>query len=542
MTGFSGSYPIGYGSLKAQKRLHERIPNALALGLVVLLAACAPVPQIERGPESHAIPIGDSAFLDREVQSELSGQPGVSGVRLVQQNPLALAYRLQTARVAERSLDAQYYIWHDDFTGRLLASELGRAADRGVRVRVLVDDLDLRERHKFLAAVDRHPNLEVRVFNPFYSSPGSTLGLVGELLHRGGRLNHRMHNKAWIADNRVAIVGGRNVGDEYFGASEQVNFSDTGLVMGGPVVAQVSREFDEYWNSDVVVPVHALLPSSEQPAETGVESREAFSSLEAPRESTYAAALNDPDKLAEFLARRPPPLKVSNALVVADAPSKVESKEPGVTASRVLDAVLKVMNEAKSEILIVSPYFVPGESGASSLAAAEQRGVRVAVLTNSLAATDVLGVHAGYAGYRKVLLHNGVELFELKHNAGDEIGRKRISWKGSSRASLHTKAVVVDDRWVFVGSMNFDQRSAHINTEMGVLVESPELAAQLHAQFDLHAKPEMSYAVTLDEHNGLVWHDRVDGREREHHTDPDTTTGRRFMASFLRVLPLESQL
>jgi putative cardiolipin synthase len=411
----------------------------------------------------------------------------------------------------------------------------------GVRVRLLLDDLDVRERHEFLALADSHPGIEVRVFNPFYSSGGVT-GLLGELVQRGRRLNHRMHNKAWIADNRVAIIGGRNIGDEYFGASESANFSDTGLVMGGPVVAQVSREFDAYWNSAEAVPIQALVAPAQRRDESPAATQETLERLRSRGEGTFAAALERPEDLAAYLARRPPPLKVLDAVVVADDPLKMHSGERGTQASRVLEAVSKFMADASHEILIVSPYFVPGEEGVSGLGAAEKRGVRVAVLTNSLAATDVVGVHAGYSRYREELLREGAEIFEMKHSAGDETGRKRISWKGSSQASLHTKAIIVDDRWVFVGSMNLDPRSVNINTELGVLIESPELAAQLHAQFDQNAAPEMSYEVTLDTRGALEWRDRVDGRERIHHRDPDAGAARRIMSTLLSLLPLESQL
>jgi len=516
------------------------LARGLLAGLVVVFAGCTAAPRIERGPASHAIPIGDSAFLDREVQRDLSDQPGVSGVRLVRQNPLAFVYRLETARKAERSLDVQYYIWHHDFTGKLLASELVQAADRGVRVRMLLDDLDVDDRRELLAAADLHPNLEVRVFNPFYGGSGA-IDRLGELLQRGFRLNHRMHNKAWIADNRVAIIGGRNIGDEYFGASEHANFSDTGLVLGGPVVAQVSSEFDEYWNSSVAVPVAALLHEKPRPEDLVRLRASATRYRKEAGQAPFSVALRDPARSAEWLARRPPALKVSEIRVVADDPEKMDAPTDG-NASRVLDAVSEIMAGAKREILIISPYFVPGDSGVEGLAVAARQGVRVAVLTNSLAATDVVAVHAGYAGYRKELLRSGVSLYEMKRTAGDAAVRRRISWAGSSQASLHTKAVIVDDRWVFIGSMNLDPRSVDINTEMGVVVESPELAAQLHAQFDQNTAPDMSYAVSLGATGGLVWRDRVDGREREQTTEPDAGTGRRFVASFLRLLPLESQL
>ena len=519
----------------------ESCAGWLLFAVLSLLAGCASAPQPQPAPPSHALPPAESTLLDRAVLKELGDSPGVSGVRLVQQNPLAFAYRLDTARKAERSLDVQYYIWHDDFTGGMLAMELIRAAQRGVRVRVLLDDLDVHDKRAFLAVADQHPNLEVRVFNPILSDSGA-LGMIGELVQRGGRLNHRMHNKAWIADNRVAIIGGRNIGDEYFGAAQGANFSDTGLVMAGPVVEEVSRQFDAYWNSAAAVPVAALAGATASPADLDSLMRNSPDYVQRADAAPFAAALSDERHLAEMLARRAPPVAVRDIRVLADDPAKVGSRERGVRASRVLAGVAQVMDKASSELLIISPYFVPGDSGVDGLTALVQRGVRVAVLTNSLAATDVVGVHAGYSQYRRDLLRGGVELYEMKRSVGDETGRRRISWTGSSQASLHTKAVVVDDRWVFVGSMNLDPRSVNINTEMGVLVESPELAAQLREQFRQSTSPDMSHSLVLDDRHGLAWRDRVDGRERTLHGEPGSTVGRRLTAFLMRLLPLESQL
>jgi putative cardiolipin synthase len=524
-----------------ESHLREWLARCLLLGLLPLLGSCASAPRLDAATPSHAIPPADVTRLDQMVRKELGDEPGVSGLRLVQQNPMAFAYRADTADAAERSLDVQYYIWHRDFTGNVLATELIRAAERGVRVRVLFDDMNARDRHDAFVVADQHPNIEVRIFNPFLSRYGA-LGQMGELVLRGTRLNHRMHNKAWIADNRVAIVGGRNIGDEYFGASEHSNFSDTDLVLVGAVVEQVSSEFDAYWNNPASVPVAAFTGRKPPPEALQKLVQGSLQYEQQAGETPYLATLRDPQKRAELLARRPPPLKVREIRVLADASAKVGTKEKGLRASQVLDGVMQVMRQATREMLIVSPYFVPGKRGANWLAATAQRGLRVAVLTNSLAATDVAAVHVGYARYRRDLLRGGVELYEMKRKAGDDLGRKRISLQGSSQASLHTKAMVIDARWTFVGSMNLDPRSANLNTEMSVLVDSPELAEQLRAQFEQNASPDMSCHTVLDEDRDLVWHDRVDGKERSLEKEPDASAGRRLLSALLRVLPLESQL
>jgi putative cardiolipin synthase len=351
-----------------------------------------------------------------------------------------------------------------------------------------------------------------------------------------------MHNKAWIADNRVAIVGGRNIGDEYFGASAQSNFRDTDLVLVGPAVQDVSREFDEYWNSVDAVPIARF--ESHQPTEADL-ARLVSAASEYRRdadESPYVATLRDPEQRTAMLARAPPPVRVRDIRVLADDPTKIGTAEEGRRASRVLQGLEEVMDPATREILIVSPYFVPGRNGTEDLVEAVRKGLDVEVLTNSLAATDVAAVHVGYARYRRDLLRGGVQLYEMKRKTGDEVGQKHLSVTGSSRASLHTKAMVIDGRWAFVGSMNLDPRSANLNTEMGVLVDSPELAAQLREQFAHNTSPELSYRVVLEEDEGLVWYDQVRGVNRRLEREPDASAGRRLSVTLMRVLPIESQL
>jgi putative cardiolipin synthase len=511
------------------------------LALLPLLAHCASAPRLEGVQPSHAVPASDSTRLDRAVLGELGADPSLSGIRLIEQNALAFAYRAVSAAAAERTLDVQYYIWHDDLTGKLLAADLMRAAERGVRVRVLVDDLDARAKHDLFMVADQHPQIEVRIFNPFYNRYGA-IGKISEFMLRGSRLNHRMHNKAWIADNRIAIVGGRNIGDEYFGASQHSNFADLDVAVTGPIVADVSREFDEYWNSEDAVPVSRFDSHKPKPGELEALVQAAKDYRESASETPYIAALRDVRKRADLVANAPPPLKVRDIQLLVDEPTKVGTKKTGRAASRVLGGLASTISGATSETLIISPYFIPGSQGTRSLVEDVQRGMRIAVLTNSLAATDVAAVHAGYARYRRDLLRGGVEIFEMKRKAGSEEGRKRLSVTGSSGASLHTKAMVIDRRWAFIGSMNLDPRSANLNTEMGVLVDSPELAEQLRQQFELNTSPELSYRVVVEEGAGLVWYDRVNGKDRRTEDEPDASIGRRLEVTLMRAVPIESQL
>jgi putative cardiolipin synthase len=514
--------------------------------LLLLLALpwlmhCATAPSLDGVEPSYALPPPANGALETALMRDLEHDPGKSGVRLVEQNALAFAYRAATAVAATRSIDVQYYIWHDDLTGRLLAAELMRAAERGVRVRVLVDDIDARAKHDLFLVADQHPNLEVRIFNPFYSRSG-TAGLATEWLTRADRLNRRMHNKAWIVDSRIAIVGGRNIGDEYFGASEHSNFSDLDVVLVGPVVDDMNRAFDDYWNNVNAVPV-ARLDGSKPPPDALPKLIESAREYPAQAsEEPYIAALRDERKRAELLANRPPPLRVDAVTLLVDDPTKVGAETTGREASNVLGGLADVMSSATGELLVVSPYFVPRAEGARRLIAQVQRGVRVAVATNSLAATDVAAVHTGYARQRRELLQGGVELYEMKRKAGSEEGRSQISVTGSSGASLHTKAMIIDRRWVFIGSMNLDPRSAFLNTEMGVLVDSPELAAQVRELFERTTSPELSYRVVVEDGEGLVWYDRVKGQDRRLEREPDASAGRRLAVTLLRLLPIDSLL
>ncbi len=536
-----------HGLMAPVGRKRSPLKPVQLLARLILLAAlpwlthCASAPSLDGVEPSYALPPTESNRLEAAVLDGLQDAPNANDVRLVDQNALAFGYRAATAAAAERSLDVQYYIWNDDLTGRLLAAELMRAAERGVRVRVLVDDIDARAKHEVFLVADLHPNIEVRIFNPFYSREG-TVPWLTEWTLRANRLNRRMHNKAWIADNRIAIVGGRNVGDEYFGASPHSNFSDLDILLSGPVVTEVSAAFDEYWNSPNAVPVSRFEGRKPKPEQLEKLIAAARDYTAEASDSPYVEALRDPEKRAELLAKRPPPLRVPEIHLLVDDPAKIGSEANGAGVSNVLAGLEAAMSSANHELLIFSPYFVPRREGRRGLVKQAQRGVHVAVLTNSLAATDVAAVHTGYARERRELLAGGVELFEMKRRAGSEDGHAQISLTGSKRASLHTKAMIIDERWVFIGSMNLDPRSAFLNTEMGVLIESEALASQLRSQFERATAPDLSYRVVLEPHEGLVWYDQVNGKERRLEREPDASVGRRLGVTLLRVLPLDSQL
>lgn len=511
--------------------------RAIFIPLMLMLAACAPAIRDPDRALDFALTASVDGGIAERVAPALAAHPGATGVRLLRSNLDAFALRALSAQAASRSLDLQYYIWHDDLTGRLIAGELVRAADRGVRVRVLIDDMDVRSKDAVLQTLDAHPNIEVRLFNPFASASGTARTLV-EILWRGSRLNHRMHNKAWIADGHLAIVGGRNIGDEYFGASEETNFSDLDLALIGSAVTDVTAAFDSYWNSEISVRVTELgrtqaLPDGLDALRTALNAHRRDASS-----SPYIQRLQNSDDLDAILEARNQIIWSSDVKVLADPPEKADRLARGKPTTT-LAALIARFASAQHTLRIMSPYFVPGRKGTELLTTRRTAGVTVEVVTNSLGATDVAAVHGGYSKYRKALLRGGVVLHELKRRGHAVVP---IGVSGSSGASLHTKAAVIDDEYVFVGSFNLDPRSAWLNSEMGVMVRSPELAQALDAIVDDHAAPAMSYHVTLNERGQLRWTHQRDGLEETLKREPDASFSRRVLAILARILPLQRQL
>jgi putative cardiolipin synthase len=484
------------------------------------------------GEPSRMLPLQvDQSEIDRELAPMLAAHPGESGVLMLSDGLDAFAARAIAARRAGRSLDLQYYIWHDDLTGHLLAREVYFAAERGVRVRLLLDDMNAEGLDPKLMALDAHPNIELRLYNPFRNRAG--IARLFEMVQRIFSVNHRMHNKAWIADGRVAVVGGRNIGEEYFGADPDVNFRDLDLFLFGPVVEDAGAIFDDYWNSAAAVPIAALNESSidELRAIISRYTDEAMAATALP----YLARVERSRTVQDYHARGLTPRWTSRVAVVADPPLKGREDE---RSGWLIHHLVAVLEGAREEALLISPYFVPGEAGSAALEHLVARGARVAIATNSLAANDVPAVHSGYARYRERLLRAGVRLHELKARVQVETAGAF----GSSGASLHTKAFVVDGARGFVGSFNLDPRSVDLNTEMGVLFDDPVIAAGLREEFAKLARPESSYDVELGEEGDLRWIDRSADPPLLLDREPDTTWTRRLVVRLIGLLPIESQL
>ncbi|KQT70037.1 MULTISPECIES: phospholipase D family protein [unclassified Aureimonas] len=508
---------------------------ALAFVVAAVLAAYAFGRFAERaaGPPSHAQShAGGTTEIDAKIAALSADHETESGLAAVSSNLDAFAARALSARAAGRSLDILYYVWQDDLTGHFLLRELIDAAGRGVRVRLLLDDLGAKGYDEALVTLDAHPSIEVRMFNPTRARENALRRGI-EMALRAFSVNRRMHNKAWIADGRVAVVGGRNIGDEYFDAAESSNFRDLDLIVTGPVLGETEAMFDAYWNSGLALPVAALssrkaLPLAE--LKVALDARLADEALrpyaERIRERVSVFTLLDEDKLHW----------TTTARLVADPPEKAAGNSDGNT---MMQRIVPKLLSAKERLEIISPYFVPGAEGTAAFVDLSARGVEVSVLTNSLAATDVAAVHGGYAPYRKDLLGGGVNLFELRP-FGE--GPQTLSFRGSSQASLHTKAFTVDDRLGFVGSLNFDPRSASLNTEMGILFEVPELVGVVRDLFRQETRPTDSYRVTLDAAGDLRWTSEEGGVSVVHTREPEASLARRILARVVSWLPLESQL
>jgi putative cardiolipin synthase len=479
------------------------------------------------------------------VQAQIDRHPGKSGFRLLTSSTDALMSRVWLIDHARHSIDLQSFIFENDATGRLVAQRLLAAADRGVRVRLLLDDIALKNEDRLLGALGAHPRIEVRVFNPFRTRDPSTPSKLVQFLFEGRRLNRRMHNKSMIVDGFVAVLGGRNIGDPYFDAGGDNNFRDLDVIAIGPVVAQGARAFDDYWNSDVAYPLDAYRTARDARADLSALRPELSGAVRAFEQSDYAQAVLE-ELPQGATGDRPGRWLWGDATLLVDQPQKVETDhdEP---ALRIGPKVKQAIDGAQTELLLISPYIVPSAGGARYLTALASRGVSVRVLTNSLASTDEPAAQAGYAHRRRALLEGGVQLYELRPAPGE---RQLPTAAGrSTGVSLHAKAIVVDRRIVFVGSMNLDPRSKLLNTEMGVLVDCPALAEQVARFFEQAADPRSAFHLELASSGCpsagarcLTWSWDDHGTARSSHGDPGVDAARELEFVLARLLPIEGQL
>jgi len=506
-------------------RRWRRALASLALAGALALSGCASLPPLDGRAASTALAPDPGSTIGQAVAPLAAAHPGLSGVHVLLDGRDAFAARVMMADAAQRSLDVQYYIWRDDTTGRLLFDALARAAARGVRVRLLLDDNNSVGLDAQLARLDALPNLEVRLFNPYAMRQLRLLGLAGDF----ARLNRRMHNKSFTADGQATIVGGRNVGDEYFDATGEVLFADLDILAVGAVVPDVARDFDRYWNSDSAYPVASLVTSAPAPdpvVPAPLPDRAASAYLDAMRASAFV----------QQLTQRTLPFDWAPVLLVSDDPGKVLDRWTPETGLAYRLPTLFGTPDRQADL--VSPYFVPGPVWSARFGVLARSGVTLRILTNSLEATDVAAVHAGYAKWRRPLLESGVTLLELKRTWPRQTQPRRGVASGSSSSSLHAKTIEVDRQRIFVGSFNFDYRSADLNTEMGFVIDSPALASRM-ADVLTEDVPALSYEVKLAPDGTLYWMEQTAAGPVRHDVEPGTTWWRRLSVRLLSLLPID---
>jgi putative cardiolipin synthase len=523
------------------KPLPARIRLLAAFLTMAILGVhgCGSLPENNRRMHSVAISGSEGTALGLAVGKKTAAHPGKSGFVALQSGLDAFVARAVLAHVAERTLDVQYYLYHSDLVGRLLTYKLLEAADRGVRVRLLLDDMDMGGREANLAALDAHPNIQIRLFNPFNRGASRS----PQFLTRFGDVTRRMHNKSFTADNQATIVGGRNIGNEYFEADPDLAFGDLDVLAIGPVVKEVSGAFDKYWNNELAYPV-SLLVEEGAPYVSVDDARdylEAF--FQEQRDGDYLTALGGSD-LAKKLEVKGVNYSFGVAEALYDEPEKL-AQAPEARETHLAPRLAPYIDGLTDEFIIFSAYFVPGREGVKFLRGLRERGIRVRILTNSLASTDVAIVHAGYGKYRLDLLRAGVELYEVNQRILKDKTVKSRGLAGSSKASLHAKAFIFDREELFIGSLNLDPRSTHQNTEIGIAFNSPEMAGEMARGFD-EKIDEVAFRLELhtlnDGRETIRWIDASQGEERTFKTDPYTSFWKRFWVVLAGALPIESQL
>ena len=498
------------------------------------MAGCASIDWDYPKSESTAFDETADTALGISLADIDGNPPGTAGFHPLSDGVDALAARLVLAERAERSIDVQYYLIKDDLAGLAFMHSLLRAADRGVRVRLLLDDIFTSGHDAGLAALDSHPNFEIRIFNPFNRGvAGRTLGAATSF----ARINRRMHNKSFTVDNQITVIGGRNIADEYFGAREDAKFGDLDVLGIGPVVRDVSAMFDSFWSHETAIPVPAF-------ADTEMDATAALSRARDTLEAATAAVRDS--RYAEAVVAQAYAYLHSDLSIFAWSPYELvyDSPDKGVRARKdeaasIVTPLIESLGSANDHVVIVSPYFVPRKSGVEGLIALHERGVDVTIITNSLAANNQFTVHGGYAPSRKPLLQAGIKIYEVRPDA-DVQGTEFVDASGA-KATLHTKAFIVDRKEVFIGSFNFDPRSAFINTEMGVIIRDPALC-EAFLQGIEGSIDEQAFEVFLNEKGKLRWRTRDDGELTLYDKEPQTSWWQRFSAGVMRILPIRSQL
>ena len=517
----------------------------VALATAVLSTGCASLPPGMDGQKtaSTALAHPEATTLGKRIATREKEHPGLSGFKLVIDGAESFALHLEIAEQAERTLDVQYFLLQQDNTGKLLLRSLLQAADRGVHVRLLLDDAEAFDKGSAIRPLAAHPNIEIRIFNPFVVRRELSLLRWAEFAVGSRRLNYRMHNKLFIGDNAVAVTGGRNVGDPYFQASTELELGDFDLAVVGPMVRSLSRSFDLYWNDRLAIPVSSLASGAPSLAELEACRMDLAANQEKMAGTDYVRSLPKRDVVARVISGQR--LVWARAELSYDPPDKAEVQRAAQPWRLLWERVAPALEGAQREVILITPYLVPGEREMALIRRLRERGVRVRILTNSLASTDMPIVQTGYMNYRLPLLDAGCELYEVRPLLGKpETGHGLIKSGSSGQFGLHAKVIVIDRGRAFIGSMNFDQRSLDINTEIGIIIESPQIAKDIASRFEAIAQPANSYKLERQATGGapIQWITEVDGRTVHFDSDPDVDAGKRTLIRIFSLLPLETML
>jgi cardiolipin synthase C len=525
--------------------------RAVGLLACVLISACSTLPPGHDYPRTASAAITDSeqTRLGAQLAGTAGEHVGKSGFFLQSFGADGYLTRMQMINAAERTLDLQYFIFRGDDTGRLLTDAVLRAADRGVRVRLLIDDGNTIDGDEQIEPLGAHGSIEIRIFNPFrYRGHRKTIRAT-EFIFNKSRLNYRMHNKLLVVDNSAALIGGRNIGDQYFQVNAEEQFADNDVFAVGPIVKEISASFDEYWNDALSIPNEALASSktsrgalkehreltTEQPAEVNADGID------------FVKRVNSGEPFNGLISGRLP-LVWAPAHLISDSPDKKSVEEGSESGSSILRPLARAALAVQSELVMITPYLVPGEEGMEIFHDLLNRKVSIRILTNSLMSSSEVLAQSGYMGYRVPLLEAGVELYEIRSMLGNTHGSgQTAAMSRNGTYSLHAKMLVFDRQSIFVGSMNFDQRSMYLNTEIGLLIESPELAQELVRRFDAMVQPANAYQVLLkpdlsESGQHLIWRTLEGEQMVDFQDEPARSEGQTLKVNLLSLLPLDSDL
>ena len=532
-----------------------RAMHLARFGFVALLVVgCSSLPPGADFPKvaSNALTHPEQTRLGRQFESAARDHGGNSAFRLLSVGVDGFLARAQMINTAERTLDLEYFILRQDETGQLLTDALLRAADRGVRVRVLIDDGDTQEGDEQIAALGAHPKIEIRIFNPFAYRGHVDFFRAVEFAFNASRLDYRMHNKLLIVDDAIALVGGRNIGDQYFQVDPASQLGDDDVFTAGPIVTQLSKTFDEFWNCALAIPVAGLALADGEQAGAALDTyRRALDEHRRHLKmdgTDYASRVASGEPLGGMISGALP-LVWAKAQLVYDSPEKRRVEKGEMVGKLMHRTVAEAAAAVQFELLLITPFFIPGDDGVQLLKDLRQRGARVRVLTNSLESTPQLAAHSGYMHYRIPLLKDGVELYEVRALLGNARGSgESAAATRSGNYALHAKLFVFDRQKLYVGSMNFDQRSHSLNTEIGLIINSPELAQQTATRFESFVVPANSYRLALSGEAvaggslHLIWFTQEGGKTIEYDSEPARSSWERMKVEFLSLLPLDKEL